>query len=71
MHYEDALCPLLLEHGLHVTASAIIFNIPKQLVNFVHLSSLPVAHLSDTPRRRSVVTGDSANIQDETTENSA
>ena len=32
---------------------------------------LPVAHLSDGPRRRLVVMGDSARIQDETTENSA
>ena len=38
---------------------------------FVYLSSLPVAHLSDTPRRRLVVKGDSARIQDDTTENSA
>ena len=36
----------------------------------VYLSSLPVAHLSDAPRRRLVVTGDSARIQDETTESS-
>ena len=36
----------------------------------IYLSSLPVAHLSDAPRRRLVVTGDSARIQDETTENS-
>ena len=41
------------------------------LVIFVHLSSLWVAHLSDAPRRRLVVTGDSARIQDETAENSA
>ena len=34
------------------------------------LSSLPVAHLSDALRRRLVVTGDSARIQDETTEHS-
>ena len=38
---------------------------------FVYLSSLPVASLSDAPRRRLVVTGDSARIQDETTESSA
>ena len=38
---------------------------------FVYLSSLPVAHLTDAPRRWLVVTGDSARIQDETTENSA
>ena len=37
----------------------------------VYLSSLPVAHLSDAPRLQLVVTGDSARIQDETTENSA
>ena len=36
-----------------------------------YLSSQPVAHLSDAPRRRLVVTGDSARIQDETTESSA
>ena len=34
----------------------------------VYLSSLPVAYLIDAPRRRLVVTGDSAKIQDETTE---
>ena len=38
---------------------------------FVYLSSVPVAHLSDTARRRLVVTGDCARIQDETTESSA
>ena len=37
----------------------------------VYLSSIPVANLRDAPRRRLVVTGDSARIQDETTENSA
>ena len=41
------------------------------LVISIYLSSLPVAHLSDAPRRRLAVTGDSARIQDETTENSA
>ena len=41
------------------------------LIISVYLSSLPVAHLSDAPRRLLVVTGDSARIQDETTENSA
>ena len=41
------------------------------LIIFVYLSSIPVAHLSDAPRRRLVFTGDSARIQDETTENSA
>ena len=43
----------------------------RGLIISVYLSSLPVAHLSDAPRRRLVVTGDSARIQDETTENSA
>ena len=43
----------------------------RTLVIFVYLSPLPVAHLSDAPRRRLVVTGDSARTQDETTENSA
>ena len=36
-----------------------------------YLSLLPDVHLSDTPRRWLVVTGDSARIQDETTQNSA
>ena len=40
------------------------------LVIFVYLSSLPIAHLSDASRRRLVVTGDSARVQDETAENS-
>ena len=37
----------------------------------IYLSSLRVADLRDTPRRRLVVTGDSARIQDETTGSSA
>ena len=37
----------------------------------VYLCALPAAHLSDAPRRRLAVTGDSARIQDETTESSA
>ena len=41
------------------------------LVIFVYLSLLPVAHHSDAPRRRLVATGDSARIQDETTESFA
>ena len=35
----------------------------------VYLSSLPVAHLRDAPRGGLVVTGHSARIQDETTDN--
>ena len=34
----------------------------------VYVSSLPVAHLSYAPRGRLLVTGDSAMVQDETTE---
>ena len=52
-------------HGLNYTKWYLL------LIIFVYLSSLPVAHLSDAPRRRLVVMGDSARIQDETTENSA
>ena len=40
------------------------------LVISVYLSSLPVAHMSDAPRRQLVVTGNSARMQDETTESS-
>ena len=36
----------------------------------VYSTSLPVAHLSDAPRKRLAVTGDIARIQDETNENS-
>ena len=42
------------------------------LIVFVYLSSfIPVALWSDAPRRRLVVTGDSARIHDEITESSA
>ena len=46
-------------------------NVWSVLIILVYLSSLPVAHLSGAPRRRLVVTGDSARIQDETTVNYA
>ena len=36
----------------------------------IYLSLLPVAHLSDAPRRQLVVMGDSAKIENETTERS-
>ena len=52
-------------------SNAIVSAYWFDLIISVYLSSLPVAHLSDAPRRRLVVTGDSARIQDETTENSA
>ena len=38
---------------------------------YMYLSQLPVAHLSEAPKRRLVVTENSARIQDETTESSA
>ena len=41
------------------------------LIICVYLSSLPVAHMRDVPKRRLVVNGDSARIQDETTQSSA
>ena len=47
------------------------FYMVNNMVISVYLSSLSVAHFSDAPRRRLVVTGDSARIQDETTESSA
>ena len=43
-----------------------LFRREQDLVIFIYLPSLPVAHLSDAPRRRLVVTGDCARIQDET-----
>ena len=50
-----------------------LFHLDQSSFLFVsdYLSSLPVAHLSDAPRRRLVVTGDSTRIQDKTTESSA
>ena len=42
----------------------------KLFIIFVYLLSLPVAHLSDAPRRLLVVTGNSARIQDEITKSS-
>ena len=70
------------KYFLHFEKVAENLNWPKEhwtlllqsvliLIISFYLSSLPVAHLSDAPRRRLVVTGDSARIQDETTENSA
>ena len=44
---------------------------PCLLIIFVYLMSQPVAHLSDAPRRRLVVIGNSARIQNETNESSA
>ena len=62
---------LLLTHGPVVDGN--IFNIFRLVgwVICVYLLSLPVAHLSDAPRGQLVVTGNSAKIQDETTERSA
>ena len=37
----------------------------------VYLSSQPVAHLSNAPRRLLIVTGNSARLQDKTTESSS
>ena len=54
---------------VEVQSSAYCFLLVGLVIS-VYLSSLPVAHLSDAPRRWLVVTGDSARIQDETTENS-
>ena len=52
-------------NGLHTSEASFIS---------VYLSSLPVAYMSDAPKRRSrrlTVTGESARTQDETTESSA
>ena len=51
-----------------------LFDDPKivrLLVISVYLSSLLVTHLSDAPRRRLIITGNSARIQNKTTESSA
>ena len=48
-----------------------IHTIGIGFASFVYLSTLPVAHLIDAPRRRLVFYGDSAGIQDEATESSA
>ena len=54
-----------------VSNFGVVKSLDCDLIISVYLSSLLVAHLSDAPRRRLVVTGDSARIQYETTENSA
>ena len=64
----QVITDLILDFNL-TTKTDMLF--PVTLVIFVHLLSLPVAHLSDVPRRWLVVTGDSARIQDETAQNSA
>ena len=47
-----------------------LFPVCSWLVISIYLSSTLVAHLNDAPQK-TVVTGDSARIQDETAENSA
>ena len=57
---------------VHLTYQSIICEQQTPwLVISVYLLSLPVAYLSNAPRTRLFVMGDSARIQDETTENSA
>ena len=53
-----------------VGAQCIYIWLFRCLISFIYLSSLPVVRLSDDPRRRLVVTGDSARVQDETTKSS-
>ena len=60
-HAFDLLVP---EHHSNVSVISVYL-----LSRPVYLLSLPVAHLSDAPRIWLVVSGDSARIQDETTEN--
>ena len=60
--------------NLHMKFRKLVLGVNKQTIYFtfcVCLLSLPVAHLSDAPRRRLIVAGDSERIQDETTESSA
>ena len=79
MQSDLNLCRPIVESGICCTIICgtlwILFTkylaMKGPLIIFVYLSSLPVAHLSDAPRRRLIVKGDSARIQDETTENSA
>ena len=58
---EDALSLLTQEYGSFLVWFFVSINV----------TLLPVAHLSNAPRRQLVVTEDSARIQDETTESSA
>ena len=74
-YYYNEFCLSKTEVDVHgVGFSLHLFpnvRLEQHLVIFVYLSSLPVAHLSDAPRRRLIVTGGSARIQDEATERSA
>ena len=69
---ESLYCDLSLCEVLRLNYPKICFYLKSVgwLLNSVHLSSLPAAHLSDACRRRLVVTRDSARIQDETAESS-
>ena len=57
---------LILVHVLYINVNSVY--IVRFFFSFisVYLSSLPVAYLSDAPRGRLVVTGDSERVQDET-----
>ena len=60
--------------GVRYTSTADFNQLADKLYLIDYFRSFIVAtgyHLSNAPRRRLVVTGDSARIQDETTENSA
>ena len=68
----NKILPLRTEFYLHFYQHGNVnFIVVFGLVISVYLLSLPVAHLSDAPRKRLVVTGDSARIKDKITENSA
>ena len=65
---ECKICRLAKVKCIRLQGKADLF---AYFVFYVYLSSLPVANLSDAPRRRLVVTGDSARIYDEPTESCA
>ena len=73
--YASILCIVFHQLQPRDSMAPITRGLPNGLIDCmvlsVYLSSLPVAHLSDDPRRRLVNTGNSARIQDETTESSA
>ena len=69
-HYEQFL---LFQQCFRNTCYADTYN-PGLAFGYFRLfivTTSTVAHLSDAPRRRLVVTGESARIQNKTTENSA
>ena len=72
MHFKmsSAICFNLDQSKILSSGNGLTLGLPAPFLVSVYLSSLPVAHLSDAPITKLVVTVNNARIQDGTTESS-